>query len=181
MDVPKKIGNYEIECLISIASKRRTFFVTNNGKKFAMKESLENDKGSLQKEYEILQSTNHPNIIKVIDYFENDNKFYLDTPRANIDLFEYMTDEQIPNQKIPKIFQDLFSAVSYLCSCEICHCNISADNILYYKDENKYVLAGFGNAFHFNETLKSEFLGHSPYIAPEIISNKESIIRLFFF
>lgn len=168
MESKKFIGKYEIECEISAVSQRHIYFATQ---KQVLKESLENQKDSLQNEYEILNSTVHPNIVKAVNFFEVDDKYYMVTPRADIDLFEYMTDQEISTDIIPKIMQNLFSAVSFLHSKGIWHRNISADNVLVYK-QNLFVLCGFSHAGYFKGTRTDEIHGNPLYMAPELNSEQ---------
>lgn len=181
MDAPKHIGKYKIECLISNISQRRIFFALDQSKKkFAIKESIENQKESLQKEFDILKNLHHPNVIQTIECFEQDDRLYLVTPRAEIDLYEFMSDQEISDETSHKILNDLFSAISYLGSLNICHRNITTRNILFFKEQNKFVLSGFDNACHFKDASNVELNEQSLYIAPEITDSNSKISLLFF-
>ncbi|KAK8834111.1 Calcium/calmodulin-dependent protein kinase type 1 [Tritrichomonas musculus] len=171
----QKIGNYEIECLVSAEFQRRLFYAfDNHSKKVVIKESLVNQKNDLKKEYNTLSSIKHPNIIKPIDFFEQNDRFYMVMPRGLTDLFEYMNDHKIPNQTIQELMHSLFSAVRYLHDSQICHRNITPNNVIIFEDNSKqvFILSGFGQTINFNGDITDIIAGSNLFKAPELAENQ---------
>jgi serine/threonine-protein kinase PRP4 len=63
----------------------------------------------------------------------------------------------------------LFSALSLLEMCGICHCDIKPDNMMVTKELTKMKLADFGAAFYQSELQITEYLVARFYRAPEIM------------
>ena len=61
-----------------------------------------------------MQSFDHPNILKAIDYFELNNKSILVTAKPESNLLDYLKNNNLNDETIHKIMHDLFSEVSYL-------------------------------------------------------------------
>lgn len=179
----QKIGNYEIECLVSAEFQRRLFYAfDNHSKKVVIKESLVNQKNDLKKEYNTLSSIKHPNIIKPIDFFEQNDRFYMVMPRGLTDLFEYMNDHKIPNQTIQELMHSLFSAVRYLHDSQICHRNITPNNVIIFEDNSKqvFILSGFGQTINFNGDITDIIAGSNLFKAPELAENQSCLFCMNF-
>ena len=160
MEVPQQIDKYNIECLVSTLLERRLFIATDpSGTNVVIKESIEDRNQELSKEFEILSTVKHPNILHPIELFNVDDKFYLVMPRAETDLNSYMSSEIISDKTIHKIMQSLFSAVKYLHAMCIWHRNIKLENILIFDNnqEQKFVLSGFSLARNFIGISTDEF------------------------
>ncbi|KAG8445392.1 hypothetical protein GDO86_010249 [Hymenochirus boettgeri] len=128
--------------------------------------------GRVTQEIAILSRLQHPNIIKVLDIFENDTFFQLvmELHGDALDLFDFIDSQ--PNLDEPLasyIFRQLVSAVGYLHSERILHRDIKDENIIIAPDFT-IKLVDFGSAAHLHpRTLFSTFCGTTEYCAPEVL------------
>ena len=119
----------------------------------------------IEKEIEILQHTNHPNIIKLFNFYYYREYVYL--------IFEYCEGGDLYNFKykktdenIKKIYIQIVEGLLYLKNKNIYHHDIKPHNILI--KDNRVKIADFGFANNFN------FICGSPiYMAPELFKLKK--------
>ncbi|CAD8113209.1 unnamed protein product [Paramecium primaurelia] len=124
-------------------------------------------------EVQILQSLNHPNIIKVLEVYENDQTFWIvqdfvqGTPLSDI------LKQKLPTEQIKKIMSSLLNTISYLQSLRIVHRDIKPENIIVEKDGSIKVI-DFGFAANLKFGSVSSVCGTPGYYAPEVLRQKES-------
>ncbi|XP_072896702.1 PAS domain-containing serine/threonine-protein kinase [Hemitrygon akajei] len=130
------------------------------------------DLGRVSQEIAILARLNHPNIIKVLDVFENLNFFQLVMEKhgTGLDLFEFI--EQQPDLDEPLssfIFRQIVAAVDYLHSKCILHRDIKDENVII--DENFTIkLIDFGSAVNLEPgKVFRTFYGTIEYCSPEVL------------
>lgn len=183
METPQQIGKYKIEELIQNNSNEKIYYASDEkNQKVLLKEASANKKQSLINEYQNIQSFDHPNILKAIDYFELNNKSIFVTPKPESNLLDYLKNNNLNDETIHKIMHDLFSAVSYLNSRNICHRNIKLENILIYSDnqDKKYVLGGLEMAKHSDGVIiNDKYTGFDHYRSYELLMFNS--IRCMFF
>lgn len=142
---------------------------------------LQDDEKQFLKEIELLSQLDHPSIIKVFEYFmENNNYYVVQELCKGGELYEqiYQIDCFTENSAA-EIMKQLFSAVYYLHSMNIVHRDLKPENIMI---ENVNVsnsesfnikLIDFGTANYYNpKKLMNQKIGTSYYIAPEVIQKK---------
>ncbi|XP_069474200.1 PAS domain-containing serine/threonine-protein kinase isoform X2 [Ambystoma mexicanum] len=147
--------------------------------KFILKEKIledcwlqDPDLGRVTHETSILSRLQHPNIVKVLDVFENQSFFQLvmEQHGAGLDLFEFI-DHQ-PNLDEPLmsyIFRQLVAAVDYLHSKNIVHRDIKDENVVIAEDFT-IKLVDFGSAAYMEPgKLFHTFCGTIEYCAPEVL------------
>ncbi|XP_018119354.1 PAS domain-containing serine/threonine-protein kinase isoform X2 [Xenopus laevis] len=128
--------------------------------------------GRVTQEIAILSRLQHPNIIRVVDVFENDIFFQLvmELHGDALDLFDFIDSQ--PNLDEPLasyIFRQLVSAVGHLHNQHILHRDIKDENIIIAPDFS-IKLVDFGSAAHLHPgTLFSTFCGTTEYCAPEVL------------
>ncbi|XP_069721300.1 PAS domain-containing serine/threonine-protein kinase isoform X2 [Phaenicophaeus curvirostris] len=131
--------------------------------------------GRVTQEIAILSKLQHPNIIKVLDVFENEQFFQLVMEKhgSGLDLFTFI-DKQ-PNLDEPLasyIFRQLVSAVGYLHCRNILHRDIKDENIVIAEDFT-IKLVDFGSAAFLEPgKLFYTFCGTIEYCSPEVLSGK---------
>ncbi|XP_043849582.1 PAS domain-containing serine/threonine-protein kinase isoform X1 [Dromiciops gliroides] len=133
---------------------------------------MDSEMGRVTREIAILSRMQHPNIIKVIDVFQNEGFFQLVMEKhgSGMDLFTFI--DSHPNLDEPLasyIFRQVVSAMVYLRSQKILHRDIKDENIIIAEDFS-IKLADFGSAVTM-ETGKSfsTFCGTIEYCSPEVL------------
>ncbi|XP_033006090.1 PAS domain-containing serine/threonine-protein kinase [Lacerta agilis] len=129
--------------------------------------------GRVTQEIIILRKLQHPNIIKVLEVFENQQFFQLVMERhgSGLDLFTFIDNQ--PNLDEPLasyIFRQLVSAVNYLRCKNILHRDIKDENIIIAEDFT-IKLIDFGSAAYLEPNkLFYTFCGTIEYCSPEVLS-----------
>lgn len=152
----------------------------------------------VQNEIKILKSLDHPNIIKIYEFFSDDINYYIINEFCSegdlhnkIQSFNYFSEEVVKN-----LMKQVFSAVAYLHSKSIIHGDLKLENILidssnYYEinqslkkstlhnDPSQFEeffdikLIDFGCSKFFTKDEKySDIIGTCLYIAPEVVRNE---------
>ena len=126
----------------------------------------------------LLKNANHKNIIKPIDFYENDKYLYV--------IFEYLplgtisnfiSENEINYDFIKSVSSQLQSAILFLNKCGIVHRDIKLDNILCMRDSAcnvniKLIDFGFGTFIYRDQKLNAA-VGTLNFLAPEIVNRDE--------
>ncbi|PVD26798.1 hypothetical protein C0Q70_14477 [Pomacea canaliculata] len=134
----------------------------------------------LPRELKVLKVVSHPNIIKLYEILEFENKIYIVMEHAGHgDLLEYIKLRgPIPEDKSRFMFKQICSAVSYLHSNNIAHRDLKCENLLL-DYQNNIKMSDFGFARFFEETSMSKtFCGSAAYAAPEILQGVSYYVPL---
>lgn len=142
--------------------------------------SMQDDDQKFLKEIEILMETDHPNIIKIFEYFIDDVNYILITEFiGGGDLYNSITKfNKFSEDTAATIMFQIFSAICYLHSKNIVHRDIKPENILVENwslkhDEISLKIIDFGTSNYYNQNNKLSLKIGSPYyIAPEVIKNE---------
>ena len=130
---------------------------------------------NLNKELEILKSLDHPNIIRIFEFFEELNRLYIVMEYCKGgELFtQIVKKKQFPESNAAKIMSELFSCLQYLHLNGIVHRDIKPENVLL-EEKNEMMnikIIDFGAATVFNRNDKLRgVIGTLNYIAPEVLS-----------
>ncbi|CAD8104879.1 unnamed protein product [Paramecium primaurelia] len=124
-------------------------------------------------EVKILQSLNHPNIIKVLEVYENDQTFWIVQEFVQGTPLSEILKQKLPTEQIKMIMIGLLNTVSYLQSLRIVHRDIKPENIIVQKDGSIKVI-DFGFAANLKFGSVSSVCGTPGYYAPEVLRQKES-------
>ena len=90
-------------------------------------------------EISILQQLDHPHILKLIEYFEDDKNFYLITELCSGgELFDKIIEKEFFTEKeAAKCFNQLLLGINYCHANKIAHRDLKPENFLYEtKDQN---------------------------------------------
>ncbi|CAD8159343.1 unnamed protein product [Paramecium pentaurelia] len=144
--------------------------------KVLQKESLktDRDKFRVNKEIELLNKVNHPNIVKMKEIVEDEEQIYLITEYVSGgELFDYIVEQQrLTNGEARHIIRQLINAIEYLHSLGIIHRDLKPENILM-RDNGDICLIDFGLSM---EVTKGQLLvtacGSPCYAAPEMLEGK---------
>ena len=187
----KPEDNYKIICKLGKGSFGSVFKVKHKitGEIRAMKiikntsvdDKVGVDNVKFLKEIQVLKELDHPNIIKIFEYYlDNKNHYIIQELLTGGELYETIVKSHKFNEKKAAfIMKQILSALNYLHSKGIVHRDIKPENILVQnidKKKNKndeiYIkLIDFGasNFFKENEILKLK-VGSPYYIAPEVLN-----------
>ena len=128
----------------------------------------------VKNEISILRKINHPIIIKIFEYFEDDKKVYIVLEKCEGgELFEEIfKNKYLRSNTAAIICKQLFSAIAYMHENMIIHRDLKPENILLDEKEDflNLKLIDFGSATHFTPNKKlTDLVGSAFYIAPEVL------------
>ena len=131
-----------------------------------------------RREVEILKICQHPNIIRLLDVFENSEYIYIVMEHlGGGPLLQYFKDRKykLKENRIRDIAHQIATALFYLKSFGIAHRDMKPDNIMMAANEEdseiKLIDFGLSKIIGPKERSKDPF-GTIPYAAPEIILRK---------
>ena len=130
----------------------------------------------IKQEIEILKKIDHPNIIKVFEFFEEVKRLFVVMEHCKGgELFEEILKRQhFSEAQACTIIKQLFSAVAYMHSNNIIHRDLKPENILLEEKGNfmNIKIVDFAAATVYNENnLLKGMLGTAYYIAPEVLGD----------
>ena len=128
-------------------------------------------------EIEMLKRMDHPNIVKIFEFFYSSKNYYLITEFCKEgELFDRIVKEGPFDEEFAGyIMYQIFSAVNYCHSMNVIHRDLKPENILIERKEQngflKIKIIDFGTAKIFdNNKVECKVIGSSYYIAPEVLS-----------
>ncbi|CCH45878.1 hypothetical protein BN7_5465 [Wickerhamomyces ciferrii] len=134
--------------------------------------------GTIPSEIQIMSTLNndpHPNIMRLIDFFEDDDYYYIETPQhgfpaPGIDLFDLIELQKTMNEfEIKSISKQCISAINHLHINGIVHRDIKDENLII--DNNGVIkLIDFGSAAYVKTGPFDVFVGTLDYAAPEVLN-----------
>ena len=183
ISIPHEFGSYRFESVIGHGSFAVVILVSRltDNQLFACKvvsqQYLIENKlvESFQREVEAFSKFNHPNVLKLFEFLNDDKLIYLIMEYcAKGDLLNYISHHgQLTENQARIIFREILQAVDYLHRIPLAHRDLKLENILL--DENmKVKLADFGFIKPVsNDTLMKTKCGTPIYAAPELISQAD--------
>lgn len=142
--------------------------------------NLQDDDRKFLKEIQMLIQIDHPNIIKIYEYFQDETYYYVITEFVSGgELYDTISKWKNFNEdKAAYIMRQLLSAVSYLHSHNIVHRDLKPENMMVEKNNRKeknseiinIKLIDFGTCNFFDGKTKLTLKVGTPYyIAPEVL------------
>lgn len=174
---------YKIGNIIGTGTYGEVRLVTHKetGQQRAMKVFRKNipktQQEKIRNEISILKNLDHPNIIRMFEYFEDSHKIYLIMEKCEGgELYEYILKQNSFSEfEAANIIKQLLSALAYLHENLIAHRDIKPENILFEETplspSIKLIDFGIATKFFPGSFLK-EAAGTVYYISPEVISEK---------
>ena len=146
-----------------------------------IQQDLDNDSElSLINEINILKSLDHPNIMKIYEYFNTDKDIYIISELCEGgELFDKITQEKYFTENSSKvIMKQLFSAIGFCHSNGVIHRDLKPENILLTKKEFNSIydfqikVIDFGTSAKFIKGNNfHKIIGTPFYVAPEVLIN----------
>jgi len=135
----------------------------------------DDDKKTVQ-EIHILSMLDHPNIVKVYEYFTDDKFYYVVVELVQGgEIYEQLYSIRNFNERdASKIMEQIFSAVFYLHSKGIVHMDLKPENMILDAQNRKDLtikLIDFGIANFYTKTKLTSKIGSSYFTAPEVINS----------
>ena len=137
------------------------------------------NKEQFKTEINLLRATDHPNIIKLYDIYEDNKYMYLIMEECNGGEFFDSLAKRAKEKKMytekecARIFKQILEAVNYLHAHGVCHRDLKPENILFSNvaDDSCLKLIDFGlsKVMDGDNTLKGT-VGTTFYMAPEVIT-----------
>lgn len=136
------------------------------------------DNERVANEFLILKELDHPNILKVYDWLEDEENYYFLTDMCSGgELFDEIVKRgKFDETNASQLMNQILSCVNYCHQRNIVHRDLKPENILL-GDEDKedfgdITIIDFGLAFEFDEKKKNnrEMLGSVFYMAPEVLN-----------
>ena len=128
-------------------------------------------------EMEMLRKVSHPNVLQVIELFEDQTHYYIVTEyfegQELLDKVNNQMKKQIffDEHEICHIMKGILEAINYCHTSKICHRDIKPENILINdKNEIKIIDFGFAKIVSSNHKNLSGQDGTIVYMAPEVLS-----------
>ena len=139
------------------------------------------DNELIKNEIDILKKLSHPNIVRIYEFYETKNCFYIINEFCSEgELFAYINHSTLNEQQLSVIFYQVFSGLGYLHEHNITHRDLKPENILISKkeidllDDEEYFwvkIIDFGTAKIFENNKNEDSVVGSPYyIAPEVLN-----------
>lgn len=134
------------------------------------KDCSKDDQNRIYREVKILKNLDHPNIIKVYEYFDDEKFIYIVMELVyGGELFEKIMEEHhFSEKKAAEIFIQILTAVNYLHSNKIVHRDLKPENILFDGESIKIIDFGTSRGFDSSKKMKG-FHGTPYYVAPEVL------------
>ncbi|KAF8821295.1 calcium-dependent protein kinase CDPK3 [Cardiosporidium cionae] len=132
------------------------------------------DTASLLREVELLKQLDHPNIMKLYEFFEDSGYFYLvGEVYTGGELFDEIINRKRFNEiDAARLVRQVLSGITYMHRNKIVHRDLKPENLLLEskaKDANIRII-DFGLSTHFEASKKmKDKIGTAYYIAPEVL------------
>ena len=142
--------------------------------KFKFKNKLD----ELKNEVDILSKTDHPNVVKLYEYFDEEYFFHIVTEFCSGgELFDRIAKKgKLTELEVMRHMKDMMSAVSHVHKLGICHRDLKPQNFVFENDradaELKLIDFGIAHKFHYKRGTHmnmTTFAGTIYYMAPEVI------------
>lgn len=131
----------------------------------------------LRREADIMRRMNHPNIMQLLDSYEDQNHIYMMMELFQTDLLCFVQKRGVFCETAAKaVFRQLVDAICYMHKNNVVHGDLKLENILYDPDSGRVCLIDFG----FSKMAQPGFASAtnvtaSPgYVAPEIMKKSDS-------
>ncbi|XP_027853128.1 calcium/calmodulin-dependent protein kinase type 1 isoform X2 [Aphis gossypii] len=140
------------------------------------KKALKGKEDSLDNEIKVLRRLTHPNIVQLLETFEDKSKVYL--------IMELVTGGELFDRIVQKgsytekdaahLIRQVLGAVDYMHEQGVVHRDLKPENLLYYStdDDSKIMISDFGLSKIEDSGVMATACGTPGYVAPEVLAQK---------
>ncbi|GAM28300.1 hypothetical protein SAMD00019534_114760, partial [Acytostelium subglobosum LB1] len=169
-DVHKELGRGAFSVVFLVTEKKTKI-------QWAMKviDKKASTTSALQTEIEIMKKVDHPNIVKMHEYWESVDKIYLVVELVEGgQLFDkIMVKKSFSEKEARVIVKQLLEALEYIHKIGIVHRDLKPENLLLKSEEDLTItLSDFGlSKILGDDTFMKTTCGTPSYVAPEVLKN----------
>jgi len=140
------------------------------------KKALKGKEDSLENEIRVLKRLKHPNIVALLEVFEDKTKVYLVMELVTGgELFDRIVEKGSYSEKdAADLIKQVLSAVAYMHSQGVVHRDLKPENLLYYSPDadSKIMISDFGLSKMEESGVMATACGTPGYVAPEVLAQK---------
>ncbi|GFV88007.1 hypothetical protein TNCV_3241571 [Trichonephila clavipes] len=140
------------------------------------KKALKGKEDSLENEIKVLRRLKHPNIVQLVETFEDKNKVYLVMELVTGgELFDRIVEKGSYTEKdASHLIRQILEAVDYMHSQGVVHRDLKPENLLYYSpdEDSKIMISDFGLSKMEDSGIMATACGTPGYVAPEVLAQK---------
>ena len=181
-DIEYKIGNYLIKNTLgqgTFGKVKLGIYLPTEEKvaiKILEKDRIieKDDEIRVKREFDMLSSFNHPNIILIAEIFESSDSFYsvMEFCEGG-ELFNYIVkNHRLSDEESSFFFFQLINGLEYIHSLGVVHRDLKPENLLLTKDHLLKII-DFGLSNYFENEFLSTPCGSPCYASPEMIAGKK--------
>ncbi|XP_033213576.1 calcium/calmodulin-dependent protein kinase type 1 isoform X2 [Belonocnema kinseyi] len=150
------------------------------GQMFAVKiidkKALKGKEDSLENEIKVLRRLKHPNIVQLLETFEDKHKVYLVMELVTGgELFDRIVEKGSYTEKDASgLIRQVLEAVDYMHEQGVVHRDLKPENLLYYSpdEDSKIMISDFGLSKMEDSGIMATACGTPGYVAPEVLAQK---------
>ncbi|XP_054279412.1 calcium/calmodulin-dependent protein kinase type 1-like isoform X2 [Macrosteles quadrilineatus] len=150
------------------------------GQMFAVKiidkKALKGKEDSLENEIKVLRRLTHPNIVQLLETFEDKHKVYLIMELVTGgELFDRIVEKGSYTEKdASDLIRQVLEAVDYMHEQGVVHRDLKPENLLYYSpdEDSKIMISDFGLSKMEDSGIMATACGTPGYVAPEVLAQK---------
>ncbi|OAD58973.1 Calcium/calmodulin-dependent protein kinase type 1 [Eufriesea mexicana] len=159
------------DCTGAFSEVRLAESKEKSGQMFAVKiidkKALKGKEDSLENEIRVLRRLTHPNIVQLLETFEDKHKVYL--------VMELIVEKGSYTEKDASgLIRQVLEAVDYMHDQGVVHRDLKPENLLYYSpdEDSKIMISDFGLSKMEDSGIMATACGTPGYVAPEVLAQK---------
>ncbi|XP_059609788.1 calcium/calmodulin-dependent protein kinase type 1-like isoform X2 [Phlebotomus argentipes] len=140
------------------------------------KKALKGKEDSLENEIKVLRRLSHPNIVQLLETYEDKVKVYLVMELVTGgELFDRIVEKGSYTEKDASgLIKQVLEAVAYMHEQGVVHRDLKPENLLYYSsdEDSKIMISDFGLSKMEESGIMATACGTPGYVAPEVLAQK---------
>ncbi|KAK8753818.1 hypothetical protein OTU49_001775 [Cherax quadricarinatus] len=140
------------------------------------KKALKGKEDSLENEIKVLRRLTHPNIVQLLETFEDKQKVYLVMELVTGgELFDRIVEKGSYTEKdAADLIRQVLEAVDYMHDQGVVHRDLKPENLLYFSqdEDSKIMISDFGLSKMEDSGIMATACGTPGYVAPEVLAQK---------